>query len=106
MKGKAYKLLMLLQGVLWLMLTLLSLWNDRASTPVLILMVLNAAAFIVLSFANLQRLLFKLAVPAFLLMNALLSVTDQMGAMDILVLVWDIALLVLSFLIIFHKQPN
>ena len=106
MKGKAYKLLMLLQGALWFILTILSLRSGMASIPVLILLALDGAAYILLAFSTLQRLLFKLAVPTFLVANTILPLTDQMGAMDYLVLVWNLVLLVLTFLIIFQKQPS
>lgn len=107
MRYKAYKLLMILQGILWFILTILGIFTGTVSQPVLLLlMALDGTAYILLALFDLQKPLFKLAVPVFLVANTILTVTDQMGFMDVLVLGWNLILLGLAFFIIFEKHPN
>ena len=106
MKIKAYKLLMILQGLLWFYLTVQSAVSDTVQIPVLILMALDGALYILLAFPDLHKPAFKLAIPAFLATNTVLTVTDQMGFWDYLVLGWNAILLVLVFLIVFWRKKR
>ena len=106
MKMKAYKLLMILQGLFWFYSTVQSAISGKAQLPVLLLLALDGVLYILLALPNLQKKLFKLIVPAFLIGNTLLTVTDQMGFMDFLILGWNAVLLVLVFSIIFRRTKG
>ena len=104
MKRNLYRLLMILQGLLWIGMAVQSTSSGTVSYPILILMLLDGVFYILLAFPDIRKLLYKLAVLAFLLANTVLTVTDQMGFMDYLVLAWNLVLLVLVFFIIFARK--
>ena len=107
MNQKLYKLLMILQGILWIAMAIQSAFSDTAVYPIImLLMVLNGILYILLAFPDIRTPFFKLAVIAFLGVNTVLSVTDQLGFFDYLVLVWNIALLVLVFTIVLPRRQG
>ncbi len=106
MKEKAYRLLMILQGLLWIAMAVRSIATGTVSTPILVLMLLDGFCYILLAFPDLRKLFFRLAALAFLLANTVLTFTDQMGFMDYLVLLWNLGLLVLVFLIGFRRKQT
>jgi hypothetical protein len=97
------------QGVLWIVLTAILVFRrvgaSAASAPVVVplLMAMNAAVFLGASLV-LPRLgrVPVLLLAAFIVANTILSVTDQVGTLDVLVLAVDIATLVL--LLILHRR--
>lgn len=99
------------QGVLWIVLTAILVFRrdgaSAASAPVFVplLMALNAAVFIGASLV-LPRLgrVPALLLAAFIAANAVLSVTDQVGTLDVLVLAADIATLVLLLILRHNRQ--
>ena len=106
MKEKAYRLLMILQGLLWIVMAVRSITADTVSTPILVLMLLDGVFYILLAFPDLRMLFFKLATLAFLLANTVLTFTDQIGFMDYLVLAWNLVLLALVFFISFQRKQG
>ena len=100
MKEKAYKLFMILQGVLWLYMATQSIITGKSGLLVFLLMLLDGILFILLALPDIHRRRYSFIALAFLAGNTLLTVTDQMGVMDYLVLVWNIALLILVLSII------
>jgi hypothetical protein len=100
MKEKIYKLLMIIQGVLWVYLTIRSALEGKAMAIILAMMALNGVFYLLFAFADIRRLPYKLIILLFLAANAVLSLTDQMSFMDYLVFTWNIILIVLILLII------
>lgn len=106
MKEKAYRLLMILQGLLWIVMAVRSITAGTVSTPILVLMLLDGVFYILLAFPDLRALFLKLAVLAFLLANTALTFTDQMGFLDYLVLAWNLVLLALASSIAFQRKQK
>lgn len=106
MKRNIYRLLMILQGLLWIIMAVRSITSGTVSYPILVLMLLDGVFYILLAFPDIRKLYFKLAVLAFLLANTILTLTDQMGFLDYLVLAWNLILLVLVFTIIFKRKQE
>ena len=106
MKEKAFKLLMILQGLLWIYMTIQSVVSDKAAAIILGMMALDGIFYILLAFADIRQLLYRLVVLAFLGTNAILSITDQMGFFDYLVLSWNVVLLILVCLIIVKQRKK
>jgi hypothetical protein len=106
MKEKAYKLLMILQGLLWLYMTVQSAVSRTVPYPVIILMLLDGIFFILLAIPDIRKLFFKLVTLAFLGANMILTFTDQLGFMDYLVMGWNLILLLLVFSIILKRKQQ
>ena len=107
MRRKAYQLLMLLQGLLWLAMALQSALSGIAVySAIVLLMALNGILYILLALPDIRKPFFKLAAIAFLGVNTVLTVTDQLGFFDYLVLAWNIILLVLVFTIVLPRKQD
>ncbi len=87
---------MIMQGLIWLAfsgITLLSI--DKINSIIIaVLMIIDGACFIVLAFIFDRNKFFKICTIAFIIINLILTVTDQMGIFDYIVLLLNI----LSFL--------
>ena len=105
MNRKAYQLLMLLQGLFWLAMALQSALSGIAVySAIVLLMALDGILYILLALPDIRKPFYKLTVIAFLGVNTVLTVTDQLGFFDYLVLAWNIVLLVLVFTIVLPRR--
>lgn len=103
----SFRILAAVQGALWVCFSVFG--SDKAKMlPLALLMFLNGCAFVSAAIFA-QRLKRAKWLPAvFLAVNLLLTITDQMGAFDYIVLVLNIATIaafVLSFVYAKRKQP-
>ncbi len=89
--------LLVLQGLFWLVMSALGLLKPDAKNEqvfIAILMIANGAAFIVLALTvNKDMLLLRIFSMAFLFVNLILTVTDQMGTLDYCTLALNIVTL-------------
>jgi len=107
MNKKAYTLLMILQGMLWIAMALQGAFSRAVVYPLIILlMALNGILYILLALPDIRKPLFKFSSLAFLGVNTVLTITDQLGFFDYLVLVWNLILLVLFFSVIFPRKQK
>lgn len=88
---RIFFLLMVAQGMFWLILATTPLVVSMVTGAVVsVLMLLNGLFFIALSFFGYRSRWLSMLTFAFLAVNLVLSVTDQMGVYDIIVLVMNI----------------
>lgn len=88
-----FSILMVAQGTLWAVMGLLRL--SGGPETITLLMFLNASFFIVFAFLYRKTRLLNVLAGVFLAGNLILSLTDQTGALDILVFALDAACIVL-----------
>lgn len=82
---KTIRTLLSMQGILWFVLAAL---YDRSfeNLTILILLIFDGLGFLLLAFLYSWRKLFRFAALFYLLVNLLLTITDQMGSLDYFVL--------------------
>ena len=79
------------QAVFWIVFGLLALSNGQQNTFISLLMIADGAVFGLLALlCKKEHLFIKIITLIFLFVNTVLTVTDQMGAIDIAVLVLNI----------------
>lgn len=82
---------MIFQGLLWIILSIISLMNKTVMFPIIsYMMIINGVCFIFLALIFEKNLLFKVSTMVFIILNIILTVTDQMGLIDYLVLILNI----------------
>ena len=94
-------ILMAVQGVLWIAWSVFVLINHSQNPYVAMLMLGNGLVFLVSTLVYNRNRFFKTAVMGFVALNLILTLTDQMGLYDYIVLVLNIASL---FLIVIHSR--
>ncbi len=94
-----FKIMMTAQGVLWAVLGILRISEGLPLPPdfIAILMFADAALFFALGFLYRKALWLNWFTALFLAGNLVLSLTDQMGALDFIVFGADAASLALLF---------
>ncbi|MFZ7121291.1 MAG: hypothetical protein ACOWWH_10105 [Eubacteriaceae bacterium] len=86
-----FTLSMIFQGLLWIILSIISLTNETVMFPIIsYMMIMNGICFILLAIIFEKNLMIKVATMVFIILNIILTVTDQMGLIDYLVLVLNI----------------
>lgn len=94
-------ILMAVQGVLWIAWSVFVLINHSQNPHIAMLMLGNGLVFLVSTLVYNRNRFFKTAVMGFVALNLILTLTDQMGLYDYIVLVLNIASL---FLIIKNSR--
>ncbi len=88
-------ILMAVQGVLWIAWSVFVLINHLQNPYIAMLMLGNGLVFLVSTLVYNRNRFFKSAVMGFVALNLILTLTDQMGLYDYIVLVLNIASLFL-----------
>lgn len=91
---KNIRLILSLQGMLWFVLAFLH-WQEYSNLAIAILLALDGLGFLTLAFLYSWRKLFRFATLFYLLVNLVLTITDQMGLADYLVLALNMILVLL-----------
>jgi hypothetical protein len=94
---KVFLAIMITQALFWLGLGIFS--SNTAGFIINVLMILDGAAFAFLAFFYNKNLFLKISTGAFLLINTVLTFTDQMGLYDYIILAANIACIALFTLI-------
>lgn len=89
---------MIIQGIVWIVLTLISFQGDSASNIIDTMMLINGLCYIVLALIVDRKKLFRIAIIFFLAINLILTFTDQVGFYDYLVLALN-AISLISFIV-------
>lgn len=96
---RLFIILMAVQGVLWASWSLFILMNHSQPSYIGMLMLGNGLVFLASTLVYNRNRFFKIAVMGFIAINLILTLTDQMGLYDYIVLVLNIASLVFWFVI-------
>ena len=93
-----FRVLMILQGLLWVYLCVQSI-IQTTGFPVLItgFMMINGLCFLGLAFLRADQNRERILIVVFLTVNLILTVTDQMGLFDWIVLILNVASLTVLF---------
>jgi hypothetical protein len=92
-------ILMAVQGVLWISWSVFVFINRSQPSYIGMLMLGNGLVFLVSTLVYNRNRFFKTAVMGFIAINLILTLTDQMGLYDYIVLVLNIASLVFGVVI-------
>lgn len=102
---KTFTYSVIFQAVVWIILSIIYFFNSNSNILIFALMVVNGICFFVLSLLLDSSKIFRIGIFLFLLINLILTFTDQMGVYDYLVLVLNIISLT-AFFIYIAKQRN
>lgn len=92
-----FRILMIAQGLLWLVLAGISIFNQALGYQIIsILMAINGLCFIVFAFMLNKKAISKFIVFGFLGINVIFTLTDQVGLYDYIVLGLSIATILLG----------
>ena len=94
---KAFFIIMIAQSLFWIGTGIFASVN--AGLIIKMLMVSDGLAFVFLAFFYNKNLFFKISTGAFLMINTVLTFTDQMGIYDYIILAANIACIALFTLI-------
>jgi|GEM_PF-1349558 len=93
-----YSTTMIIQAIVWIFLSIFYFLERDSNTIIIILMVLNGICFFGLGLLTGEKLLFKITIYVFISINLILTVTDQMGFYDYIVLVLNVIALTSFFI--------
>jgi len=82
---KRIRFILSLQGILWFVMAFVH-WREYGNMAIAIMLAVDGLGFLVLAFLYSWRKLFRFATLFYLLVNIALTITDQMGLADYLVL--------------------
>jgi hypothetical protein len=103
------RILLALNGLIWLLLAVLTLLRRDGAPPglviIAVLMVANAGAMLLAAWFVTRGRIFYFLTLALLLVNVLLTFTDQFGLLDLLTLLVDLFLLTILLLRWHHFLP-
>ncbi len=104
---KNIRLILSLQGMLWFVMAFIQ-WQKFGNPAIAILLAVDGLGFLALAFLYSWRKIFRFATLFYLLVNLALTITDQMGLADYLVLALNaiIILLVLADLRVASTAAN
>ena len=100
---KIFSYSMIFQGLAWVIFSMIVFSNKSIDNIICILMITNGICFFILAFLIDSKKIFKISIFLFLLINLILTITDQMGFYDYMVLVLNI-LSLSSFFIYAYKN--
>ena len=103
--SKIFTYSMIIQSLVWIFLCVAYFFNFDSSIYILILMSANAICFFGLALIKDRTIFFNLTIYIFIIVNLVLTLTDQMGIYDYLVLALNIISLI-SYTVYKLKKPK
>jgi hypothetical protein len=93
-----------MQSAFWLVTGTLVFYNS--GIYINILLIINGLLFILFAFMHYRNTLFKIACAGFLVANTVLTLTDQAGLADYLILASNILCIISFAVILFGRKPS
>ncbi|MEX1377420.1 MAG: hypothetical protein AB1Z23_08080 [Eubacteriales bacterium] len=103
--SKIFTYSMIVQSLVWIFLSAVYFFTINSSIYILVLMSANAICFFGLALIRDRNIFFNMLIYVFVIINLVLSLTDQMGKYDYLVLFLNIISLI-SYIFYKLKKPK